>query len=274
MVELINKIKGNWFLIISVIITLIVALFIVSSISVILFSGVSKLVPALKNDEVIFSIKLSLFTATISTFICMFLSIPTAYILSRISFPFKKILELVLEITMSMPYLVLGLSLLIIFSSDLGKALRDIGFKVVFDTKGIIIAHLLVNLPYTIRIVKTSFNNVDIKLEKVAGLLGASRWKIFTTIILPISKNGLLNAFILTFSRALGEFGATLMLVGVTKMKTETLPACIFLNISTGNNSLAMGVALILLILSAILLIISYLINKDKSYKKRFKVGE
>ena len=131
------------------------------------------------------------------------------------------------------------------------------GFKVAFSPVGIIIAHLLVNLPYAIRLMKTTLKTIDNRMEFIAQSLGASEFQCFTTILLPMCKSSLISTFILTWSRALGEFGATLMLVGITRMKTETLPGSIYLSISTGNNSMAMATATFMLIISGTTLAIA-----------------
>lgn len=166
--------------------------------------------------------------------------------------------------TLSMPYLLLGLSLLIIFTSDFGKMLKDMGFRVVFDPRGIVMAQTIVNLPFCIRMIRTAFTEVDERFEYIAQLLGASKFISFITITVPLCRSSLITTFILTWSRALGEFGATLMLVGITRMKTETLPGCVYLNISTGNNGMAMATAVIILIISGITLTLSNLLGNKK----------
>jgi molybdate transport system permease protein len=237
-------------------VTIIVAFLVITiffiAITIIILKGFPYIVHAFYSDEVIFAIRLSLYTASVSTIICIFLAIPTAYALTKTNMPFKKISQILLQLPLSLPYLVLGLSLLLVFSSDFGKWLRTIGFKVVFSKNGIIIAHIFVNLPFVIRIIKTSFQEVDIRLEFIARMLGATKAQSFWTVTFPLSKNTIIAAVILGWSRALGEFGATLMLVGTTRMKTETLPASIYLNMATGDMGEAMASAVILLIISAL----------------------
>jgi len=114
-----------------------------------------------------------------------------------------------------------------------------------------VFAQLIVNLPFAIRMVRTAFADVSPRMEFVAKTLGATPGDVFRTIILPQCRNALISTFVLTWARGMGEFGATLMLVGVTRMKTETLPGSIYLSISTGNNETAMATAMIMLLLSA-----------------------
>lgn len=229
--------------------------------------GIPYIKEALQSEEVLFSLRTSLCTASISTLLCLLIAIPSAYALSRTEFPFKKIVNLVIELPLSLPNIVLGLSLLIIFSSDTGKLLKEIGFRVIFDVKGIIVAQTVINLPFVIRIIKTEFLSIDARMEFIAGTLGASKWRQFSTITLPMSTNTIISAVIIAWSRALGEFGATMMLVGVTRMKTETLPTSIYLGISSGNNETSMATAMILLIVSCCSLIATSLLNK-KSHSR------
>ena len=263
--------RRDTFELISIIVTIFVIAFIASAILAIILKGIPSIPGALHSQEVRYAIRLSLSTASVSTLLCMLFALPTAYTLTRTSFPLKRIVQVVLELPLSMPYLVLGLGLLIVFSSDFGKALKDMGFKVVFDRNGIILAQTIVNLPYAIRLVKLAFQEIDERLEYIAGILGASRWKRFITIILPLSKNTILSAVILVWSRGLGEFGATLMLVGATRMKTETLPTSIYLNMATGDMGSAMASAIIILTISFISLFITSCLEKRKSDTSRMK---
>ena len=269
-----NKKKSNCkhdtFSLISIIITLLVIVFISGAIISVVAGGVAYLPEALTSKETWFSIKLSLKTATISTTLCVLTAIPVSYALTRTEMPLKKLSEIIIELMMCLPYLVLGLCLLILFSSPFGDFLRDIGFKVVFTVNGIIIAQYFVNLPFAIRMIRTAFMQMDERLEVIAGMLGASKWKQLTTILLPLARNSIISMIILTWSRAIGEFGATLMLVGITRMRTETLPGSIYLSISTGDTKRAMASATIMLVISVAALIISNKLNEPPKY---YRIG-
>lgn len=261
----------DFFEILTIIITFIVIIFTTALILAIVLKGIPYLGVAFYSEEVRFSIRLSLYTASIATLICMLLAIPTAYALTRTVFPFKKICQVIIELPLSMPYLVLGLSLLIIFSSDFGKALKELGFRVVFDKNGIIIAQTVVNLPFAIRFIRTAFEEVDERLEFISGSLGATKWERFITITLPLARNAIISTIILTWSRALGEFGATLMLVGATRMKTETLTTSIYLNLATGDTGASMASATVILIISLLSLFLTNWIGKKNKQKSRMK---
>ena len=251
---------------------LLVIFFIGSAISAVIVSGIPCFAETIRSEEVLFAFRLSVTTASISTVIVMALALPTAYALTRTDMPFKRLSGLMIELTLSLPYILLGLSLLIIFSSPAGKWLKEHGFKVVFSPAGIVMAHILVNLPYAVRLIRTAFEASDRRLEFIAQTLGASPWKCFLTILLPLCRGSLTSAFILTWSRALGEFGATLMLVGVTRFKTETLPGSIYLSISTGNNPTAMATAMLMLMISGCTLALAQVLGKSP-YGRERQVG-
>ncbi|MGN1004163.1 MAG: ABC transporter permease [Oscillospiraceae bacterium] len=247
----------NGFPLFCVILTAFALLFVGGNVAVIVLRGLQSLPERIAQPETLFALKLSVKSACISTLACFFLAVPTAYTLTRTNLPGRRVAETFLELTMSLPYIVLGLSLLILFSSPPGKWLKSMGFPVVFSQNGVIIAQLVVNLPFAVKLCSAAFQGVDKKLECVAGLLGASPARQFRTILLPLSRNALISAVILVWSRALGEFGATLMLVGVTRMKTETLPASIYLAVSTNDLNGALASAFLLLCISALSLAVA-----------------
>ncbi|MET0018221.1 ABC transporter permease subunit [Oscillibacter sp.] len=266
-----NRRKHNIFQSACMLLTLLTILFIGGNIAVIAFRGIRSLPECLHQPETLFAVYLSIKSACISSILCFLLSIAVSYVLTKTRFFCREAIEILLELTMSLPNIVLGLSMLILFSSPLGKALKSAGFPVVFNSSGIILAQLVVNLPFAVKLTSTAFRGVDQKLERVAGLLGATQGKCFFTILLPLCKNTLISAFILVWSRALGEFGATLMLVGVTRMKTETLPASIYLDVSTNNLGGALASAFILLLISAVSLGIANHLAKANRKLSRYE---
>ena len=237
--------------------------FIGSAVLAILLGGIVHLGEAVTSEEVLFSLRLSFVTSTISTIICLVIALPASYAFTHFKLPAKRVIEVLLELTLSLPYILLGFALLIIFSSPFGKELKELGFAVVFQPTGIVFAQLIVNLPFALRMVRTALMQVNPRVEFVAKTLGATRWEVFRTVILPLCRNSIISTFVLTWARGMGEFGATLMLVGVTRMKTETLPGSIYLSISSGNTDTAMATAIIMLMVSALTLAISNLLNKS-----------
>lgn len=243
-----------------------VVLFIGWNLWVVVEGGVRALPQALASPNLRFSIRLSLWTSTLSTLICMLLAIPCAYVLVMRENRLTRICEAFLGLPLSLPFLVLGLCLLTAFSSPFGKLLKAVGLRVVFHPRGIVLAHILVNLPFVIRLLTEAFRRLDPEYGLIAQTLGATRLQALWYITLPLCKADCITALLLAWSRGLGEFGATLMLVGVTRMKTETLPGNIYLNISTGENDAALAAAFILLLFSLLAQIVGWLVTRRNDY--------
>ena len=209
------------------------------------------LLRALTSEEILFAIQLSLLTSLVSTLICAVIALPVAYALSRYHFPTSGFMGLVISLPLSLPPLVAGIALLIFFGPSLfGDILRFIGIDIVYTTAAIIVAQFFVNVPYLIRVMRSAFDSVHPRYEHVARTLGATESAVFFQVSLPMSRQALLAGLTITWSKAMGEFGAVLMLAGATKMKTETLPIALYLNISTGDLDLAIASATILLAIS------------------------
>lgn len=208
------------------------------------------------SEEVMFSIKLSLKTSIISTIICLLLALPTAYALSRLKFKFKKVITLIIYLPMSLPHLISGIALLLLCgNSTTGRFLQSIGLDFVFTVKGIVLAQVFVNISFIIKLLKVGIEKSNSKMEFVARTLGCSEIKSFYKVTIPLISIDILSASIMTFLRALGEFGAVMILVGTTRMKTELLPTAIYLNVSTGDMDIAIGVATLLIIISLVFMI-------------------
>lgn len=235
--------------------------FVGATVLTIAVNGLTHFRAAVSSAEVLFSLRMSMLTSTVSTAVCLLLALPTAHVLTRMRIPGRRAVEVLMELTLSLPYVVLGFALLIMFSSPAGRALRDAGLAVVFRPSGIVLAQLIVNIPFSLRMVRTAFAEVDPRMEFVAKTLGASSWATFATVTLPACRNQVVSALVLTWARGMGEFGATLMLVGVTRMRTETLPGSIYLSISTGNTDTAMATAMVMLLVSAATLVVTGVLN-------------
>lgn len=215
------------------------------------------LITNLTSDEILFAIRLSLITATISTILCMIVAIPTGYSLARSDFPGKSIVITVINLPLALPPLVAGVGLLLFFGQTIvGDFLKSIGLKFVFTPLGIVMAQFLINVPFAIRIMRSTFTSINPRYEHVAKTLGCTQSRAFWKVTLPMSKNGLLASSAISWAKGMGEFGAVLMLAGATRMKTETLPIAVYLNMSSGELQLAIAAATILIIVSSIALYI------------------
>lgn len=217
-----------------------------------IIKGISYVPICLKSVEVQYTITLSIKTSLISTIVCLLLAIPVAYFLHITKLPFKKLIIQIINLPMSLPHLVSGIALLLLFGRMwIGDSIYKI-FKLdfIFTKQGIVLAQVFVNLPLTIKILHTSLNESNEKMIFVARTLGCNSWEAFRFIILPNLKTGIISATVMTWSRALGEFGAVAMIAGSTRMKTEIIPTSIYLNMSTGDIDIAIGIAVILIFIS------------------------
>lgn len=237
--------------------TFLVAIFIALTWGSVLVMGMPKVLNILHSPEMRYSVRLSVFTATVSTALCLSAAIPVGYALERYDMVGKKLVGFILEIPLVLPPIVSGICLLILFgSSALGSLLSRIGIDFVFTVPGIILAQFYVNLPSTITIIRSAMRSVDRRIEFVGRTLGCSERQAFLRLTLPLARNGILAATIICWSKALGEFGAVLMLAGATRFKTETLPLFLYLSMSTGDMEAVMASAAVLILISVVSLII------------------
>lgn len=208
----------------------------------------------LKNPEFQFAVIFTLWTTILATILSALVAVPCGYILSRYDFPGKVIIDTILDVPLVLPPLVSGVALLIFFGPLFGKTLTGLGLDIIFSAKGVVIAQWFIAAPFAIKTFKHAFDSIDTRLEKVARTLGYSPEKVFIKVTIPLAKNGLLGGLTMTWARALGEFGATAMLAGVTRLKTETLSVAIYLNMSIGDTQFALVTAIIMLLVALALL--------------------
>jgi len=224
-------------------------------ISMLTYTDWNTFVSALLSKEILFAIRLSLTTATVATIISMLIAIPAAYAISRSDFPGKDIVDSMLDLPIVISPIALGACLLVFFNTPIGAGIDDNIMKIVFAVPGIILAQITVISALAIRLLKSTFDSIDPRYEQVGRTLGCSKPEAFLKITLPLAKDGLIASAILTWARAVGEFGATVTLAGATAMKTETLPVAIFLSLATANVEKAIAVIFVLIIIVIIALL-------------------
>jgi molybdate transport system permease protein len=223
--------------------------------SMVAYTDWNTFVSTLLSKEILFAIKLSLITATISTALSILVAIPVAYAISNIEFPGKSIVDTILDLPIVISPIALGAALLVFFNTPLGTTIEGKIAGFVFEVPGIILAQFTVITALATRLLKSTFDSINPRYEQVARTLGCSKLKAFISVTLPLAKEGLIASGILTWARAIGEFGATVTLAGATKMKTETLPTAIYLNLATADVKKAVAVIFILIALSVVALV-------------------
>ena len=211
------------------------------------FTSVGHIFEALKSEEIQYSIKLSLISCTITMFLSLLVAIPIGYFMSRYDFPGKRLLDSILDIPIILPPLVIGLSLLILFQTPLGRFVES-HIRITYTVYSVVIAQFMVACAFAVRTMSVTFSQIDSRQEDVALTLGCSKGQAFWMILLPQAKNGILTAGSLAWARALGEFGPILIFSGATRMRTEVLPTTVFLELSVGNIEAAVAVWLIMIL--------------------------
>lgn len=181
----------------------------------------------------------SLAVGLASTLVILPFGIALAWLFARKEWPLKSVVETVVLLPLVMPPVSTGLILLKIFGrrSPVGQWLYDSGIEIVFNWKGVLIAMAVMSFPLLVRSVRTSFSEVNPRLEQIAATLGASPLKIFFVITIPLAYKGIIAGALLAFSRALGEFGATILLAGNIPGQTQTLSLAIFNFVQTGKDA-------------------------------------
>jgi len=162
---------------------------------------------------VYYSILLTIYAALIATFIGLFFGIPLAYLLARHEFWGKGIIEGLIDVPIVVPHPAAGIALLFVFGQNffMGKLFNSIGITFFQSIAGVIIAMMFVSIPFLIDSAKEGFKSVDPRLEKVARTLGASSWRSFFLISLPLARKSIFSGSVMMWARGMSEFGAVLM---------------------------------------------------------------
>lgn len=188
--------------------------------------------------------------AALSTLLVMVPGVLLAYALARHEFVGKNVLSTLVGLPLVLPPTAVGYLLLRMLADDgpLGRETLGVDLDVLLTWRGVVLACAVMSMPLVIRTARVSFEEVDPRLEGMARTLGYGRWRTFVTITLPLASRGLLAALVLGFTRAMGEFGATVTLAGNIPGRTQTLASAIFAAQQAGNESRANVLLMIALV--------------------------
>ena len=227
-------------------------------------TSVGELLNQFRSTLVMSAVAISLETSLIVVFLALCLGIPVAYLLAMKDFKGKEILDTLVDLPISMPPLVAGLALLVLLggNSKFGAILSNCGIELIFSKKGIIIAQLFVSTPFLIKSARGAFEAINRDVTMASLTLGASNFYTFRKVLLPLAKNGIYAGMVMTWARALGEFGATSMVAGCIPYKTETMTVAIYQDVMSGELASSIAIALLLTVFSFTLLL---------TFKSRFK---
>jgi len=208
---------------------------------------------------------LSLTTSVISLGIVILAGTPFAYVHCRNTYPGKMIVDTLIDLPLVLPPAVAGMALLVLYGRVglIGRYLNIFGITLPFTTAAVIMAQIFVASPFYLRQAKSLFEQLDPEYEQTARTLGASPLRIFTTITIPLTAGGLVSGAVMTFGRALGEFGATIMFAGNLPGVTQTMPLAVYVGME-GNFNVGLTISILLVIISfAIMIAVRFLATRE-----------
>ncbi|HEX6470737.1 MAG TPA: molybdate ABC transporter permease subunit [Streptosporangiaceae bacterium] len=202
------------------------------------------------------ALELSLLTATSATALCLLLGVPLAWLLARVDFAGRRVVRALVTVPLVLPPVVGGVALLLVLGRKgiAGQWLdRAFGLTLPFTTAGVVVAETFVAMPFLVISVEGALRAADRRFEEAAATLGATRWTAFRRVTLPLVAPGIAAGAILSWARALGEFGATITFAGNFPGRTQTMPLGVYLALETDPQA-AIVLSLVLLAVSVAVL--------------------
>jgi sulfate transport system permease protein len=214
--------------------------------------GLGSFWDALTAPEAIFALKLSLVTSFWATVFNVIFGLFAAYVLSRYDFRGRNALIVIISLPTAIPTAVAGFALLLLWGPNalLGRLLAARGVELMFTGYAIIMANIFVTFPLAFGVIKPVFDTMSRSLEEASATIGATRWQTFCYVTLPSLRGAIVTGALLTFARAIGEFGSTILVSGNLAMKTQTAPLYIFSKFNEGQVEAANAIAIVLALLS------------------------
>lgn len=214
-------------------------------------------------QQVGFSLRLSFITSITTTFIALLVGIPAAYALSRFKYPFPLVIDTILDLPIVLPPLVAGVALLTVLRYWLGPFFDALGIQIHYTARGIVVAQLFIAAPFAVRAIKAAFDDISPRYEEVSRTLGCTRFQAFYHVSLPLAKHGILAGAIMTWARAVSEFGPILIFCSASE-KTAVLPIRVFLFNSAGDIAGGVVTSVILIIMAAAALLVFKLLGGSR----------
>jgi molybdate transport system permease protein len=202
------------------------------------------------------AVGLSIFSTVVSTTLAMLVAIPSGYVLSRRRFPGMFLLDTILDLPIVLPPLVLGLCILLFFSSAPGRLIDEHLVEFVYTWRGIVLVQFTVGCAFAVRVIKAGFDGFDRRYEEVAQTLGANRWQTFVKVVLPMIGPSLVAGVVITWARVFGLFGPVLLVAGTMRKRTEIMPTTIFLEVSIGRLEVALVIGALMVLISVTTLVV------------------
>ncbi len=226
-----------------------------------------RLASPLRSPEIRYAVRLSLLSCSVTAILSLWCAVPLGYLLSRYRFPGKGLLDALLDIPVVLPPLVIGLSLLLLFQTSLGRAVESV-IPITYAIPSVVLAQFAVACAFAVRTMRVTFDGLGVRHEQVALTLGCSRAQAFWRVVLPQARRGMVTAATLAWARSLGEFGPILVFSGATRMHTEVLPTTVFLELSVGNLDAAVAVSLLMVLAAVVVLVVVRVYGGDAPARK------
>ncbi len=223
------------------------------------------------DSMVISCILLTLKVAGFAAAISFVLGLLLAWRMTRSRFPGKRWVDAVCALPLVLPPTVTGYFLILLVGRRglFGQWLADVGINLIFSWQGAVVAATVVIFPLTYRSTKAALSSVDHTLEDAARTLGASEWRVFTRISIPLARNGIFAGLALAFARGMGEFGATLMIAGNLPGKTQTLALAVYAAFQAGDDAKAITLVLITSVICVVLLVAAETLSGRNGLSRR-----
>lgn len=212
---------------------------------------------AVASPRVVASYKLTFGASLIGALINGVFGLLTAWVLTRYTFPGKRMIDALVDLPFALPTAVAGIALTAIYAPNgwIGSLLAPHGIKVAFTPIGVVIALTFIGLPFVVRTVQPVLEDLEAETEEAAASLGANRWQTFSKIIFPAIAPALLTGFSLAFARAIGEYGSVIFIAGNMPMISEITPLIIITKLEQYDYAGATAVAVVMLVISFLLLL-------------------
>jgi len=193
--------------------------------ALVLFSSPGEILGHLSSPLAARALWLTLRTTLLATLLAVALGTPLAYLLARVPFRGREVLDTLVDLPITIPPVVAGVALILTFGRRglLGRSLEILGVEVGFTTIAVVMAQLFIASPFFVKAARAGFEAVDQRFEAAARTLGASPWRTFWTVTVPLARPALVSGLVLAWARALSEFGATMMFAGNFPGRTQTL---------------------------------------------------
>jgi sulfate/thiosulfate transport system permease protein len=219
------------------------------------------------SPRVLAAYRLSLGASLTGAVINSVFGVVVAWSLVRYEFPFKSVIDALVDLPFALPTSVAGITLTAIYAPNgwLGHLLVPLGIQVAFTRLGVIVALTFIGLPFVVRTIQPVLHDLEIELEEAAATLGATRWQTFQRVIAPSLIPAMITGFALSFARALGEYGSVVFISGNMPMRTEVVPLLIMTELEQFNYQAATAIALVMLVISFTMLFAINLLQRWSS---------